>query len=62
MNQPLDKLVFHYHVHVIPRYAGDGIVLQHGAPYPPGESAKVASKTPHKTWLTRNHTESSISV
>ena len=38
------QLVFHYHVHVIPRYAGDGIVLQHGAPYPPGESAKVASK------------------
>jgi len=38
------QIVFHYHIHIIPRFANDGIVLQHGKPYPPGESAKIASK------------------
>jgi histidine triad (HIT) family protein len=36
--------VFHFHVHVIPRFANDGFKHWHGKPYPPGEAAIVAKK------------------
>jgi len=38
------QLVFHFHAHVIPRFAHDGFKHWHGTPYPPGESAKIAEK------------------
>jgi len=38
------QIVFHFHVHVIPRYVNDGYEHWHGKEYLPGESEKVASK------------------
>lgn len=38
------QIVFHYHVHIVPRYANDGHELFRGKPYPAGESALVAEK------------------
>lgn len=38
------QAVQHFHQHVIPRNAGDGHELWHGAPYPQGEMAQAAEK------------------
>ncbi|MEK7076814.1 MAG: HIT family protein [Patescibacteria group bacterium] len=38
------QIVFHFHVHVIPRFMNDGYEHWHGAFYPSGESEKIASK------------------
>ncbi|MDO8566688.1 MAG: HIT family protein [bacterium] len=38
------QVVFHFHVHVIPRFINDGYKHWQGAAYPPGESEKIASK------------------
>lgn len=36
--------VFHFHVHVIPRYASDGLEHWHGKEVSANESAEIASK------------------
>jgi histidine triad (HIT) family protein len=38
------QVVFHYHVHVIPRFPGDGMELWHGKEYEPGVASAVAVK------------------
>ena len=38
------QLVDHMHLHVMPRFEGDGRELWHGAPYPEGEMEGVARK------------------
>ena len=38
------QLVDHMHLHVIPRYEGDGLELWHGKPYAEGEMERVAEK------------------
>ena len=38
------QMVFHSHVHVIPRYEGDGFGLWHGTPYKDGEAHEIAEK------------------
>lgn len=38
------QVVFHYHVHVIPRFANDGYRLWKGKEYSPGEAEKMAEK------------------
>ncbi len=38
------QLVFHTHVHVIPRFESDGHVHWHGTPYKEGEIKKVAQR------------------
>jgi histidine triad (HIT) family protein len=39
------QVVFHSHIHVIPRYEGDGFGLWHGKrPYKEGEAKEVAEK------------------
>lgn len=44
-NEPAaGQVVFHFHVHVIPRYANDGYEHWHGKPYPTGDSKKIADK------------------
>ncbi len=44
-NEPVaGQLVFHFHMHVIPRFAGDGFKHWHGKPIPPDESEKIGEK------------------
>ncbi len=38
------QVVFHAHVHVMPRYPSDGHELWKGHPYPDGEAASTAEK------------------
>ena len=38
------QVIFHAHVHVMPRFEGDGHELWKGTPYAEGEAAKVAEK------------------
>ena len=38
------QVVFHSHIHIIPRYKGDGHALWHGTEYKKGEAAKVADQ------------------
>ena len=38
------QVVFHAHVHIMPRFKNDGHELWKGKPYPEGEAAKVAEK------------------
>lgn len=38
------QLVDHMHLHVMPRFEGDGRDLWHGKPYPEGEMDKVAER------------------
>ncbi len=38
------QVVFHFHIHVIPRFENDGYEHWHGKPYQPGESEKIASR------------------
>lgn len=44
-NEPVaNQLIFHSHVHIIPRHENDGGIDSPGTPYPEGEQAKVAEK------------------
>lgn len=38
------QAVFHFHIHLIPRFADDGLVFWDHKSYAPGESATVAEK------------------
>ena len=38
------QVIFHAHVHVIPRYEGDGFELWHGKDYAEGQSKIIAEK------------------
>ena len=38
------QVVFHSHIHIIPRYEGDGHALWHGKEYKEGEAEKVADQ------------------
>ncbi len=38
------QVVPHVHVHIIPRFKGDGREVWHGAPYPDGQMRVVAEK------------------
>ncbi|MBP6884391.1 MAG: HIT family protein [Candidatus Pacebacteria bacterium] len=38
------QVIFHAHMHVIPRHEGDGQKLWHGTPYNEGEMQKIALK------------------
>ena len=46
MNNGADagQVVFHAHIHVIPRHKGDGHELWHGSPYNDGEMREIAEK------------------
>ena len=41
---PAGQVVFHAHVHVMPRSNNDGYELWHGKPYGDGEAAKMKKK------------------
>jgi histidine triad (HIT) family protein len=44
-NEPAaGQIVFHAHVHIIPRFSDDGYKHWEGAPYPEGELARVGEK------------------
>ncbi len=44
-NEPAaGQVVFHYHVHIIPRYENDGFKFFPTTSYAPGEAAQVAEK------------------
>jgi histidine triad (HIT) family protein len=44
-NEPAgNQVIFHSHVHIIPRHENDGGIDCPGTPYPEGESAKIAEK------------------
>ena len=38
------QVVFHAHVHVMPRYEGDGYGLWYGKPYEEGQAQQIAEK------------------
>ena len=38
------QVIFHAHIHIIPRHKGDGYELWHGKEYPPGEMEKIGAK------------------
>jgi histidine triad (HIT) family protein len=38
------QVVFHAHVHIIPRYENDGYQLWHGKPYEEGQAEKTADQ------------------
>lgn len=38
------QVIFHAHVHIMPRFLNDGHELWKGTPYPDGEAAKVGEK------------------
>lgn len=38
------QIVFHLHIHIIPRFTDDGLKPWSGKSYPPGEAQKVAEK------------------
>lgn len=42
--QAAGQIVFHSHVHVIPRFDGDGLKNWRGAPYAEGEARTIAEK------------------
>jgi histidine triad (HIT) family protein len=44
--------VFHYHMHVIPRYAGDDFDFSQKLPFPAQERAKYAKML--RNWITQN--------
>lgn len=41
---PAGQVVFHAHVHVIPRHEGDGYTPWHGKPYKEGEAETILEK------------------
>jgi len=44
-NEPVgNQLIFHSHVHIIPRHENDGGIEGPSTPYPEGEQARVAEK------------------
>lgn len=44
-NEPVgNQIIFHSHVHIIPRHENDGGIDSPGIPYPEGEKTKVAEK------------------
>lgn len=43
-DEAANQLVFHSHVHLIPRFTGDGHQPWGGTPYAPGEAATLAEK------------------
>lgn len=44
-NEPMgNQIIFHSHVHIIPRHENDGGIDNPGIPYPEGEKAKTAEK------------------
>jgi histidine triad (HIT) family protein len=44
-NEPTaGQIIFHTHIHLIPRFEGDGYEHWHGHPYTEGEMVKVAEK------------------
>lgn len=44
-NEPVaNQIIFHSHVHIIPRHENDGGIDSPGIPYPEGEQARVAEK------------------
>ncbi|HCC05501.1 TPA: HIT family protein [Patescibacteria group bacterium] len=44
-NEPVgNQLIFHSHVHIIPRHKNDNSIDVPGTPYPEGEQARVAEK------------------
>lgn len=44
-NEPAgNQIIFHSHVHIIPRHEHDGGIDSPGTPYPDGEQAKTAEK------------------
>lgn len=44
-NEPAgNQMVFHSHVHIVPRFEGDTVPDWHGKPYPEGEKGKMAEK------------------
>jgi histidine triad (HIT) family protein len=38
------QVIFHAHLHIIPRYADDGLALWHGKPYAEGEMERSGEK------------------
>ena len=40
-DKPAGQLVFHLHVHIIPRFEGDGHAQWHGNPYQKGEISSI---------------------
>lgn len=38
------QIIFHAHVHIIPRHGEDGFRHWHGAPYEEGEAEKIGEK------------------
>ena len=38
------QVIFHSHIHIIPRFENDGFKHWHGEPYKEGEIEKVAEK------------------
>jgi len=44
-NEPLaGQVIFHTHIHIIPRFEKDGYKLWHGDPYKEGEALQTAEK------------------
>lgn len=41
---PAGQVVFHAHVHVIPRHEGDGYTPWHGKPYKEGEALEILKR------------------
>ena len=46
--QPAGQMVFHSHVHIIPRFENDDVPAWHGKEYAEGEMAKMAEKIRNK--------------
>jgi histidine triad (HIT) family protein len=38
------QIIFHTHIHIIPRFSNDGFQHWHGTPYPEGEMAQIAKR------------------
>jgi len=44
-NEPAgDQKIWHYHLHIIPRYVGDEFTLSCREPFPIGQRANLANK------------------
>jgi histidine triad (HIT) family protein len=50
--QAAGQVIFHTHMHVMPRFSGDGYELWHGKDYDPGEMEATAEKM--RTEINRN--------